>query len=46
MCKVTYQVHGAIDVRSKVFGNQMLAEMWCESHNDMFSFFVIEELAW
>ena len=44
MWKVTFQVHGAVDVRGKVFDTYAAARMWSDSHQDVFSFSLIREV--
>jgi|PlaIllAssembly_1097288.scaffolds.fasta_scaffold00001_181 hypothetical protein len=43
MFKVTYQIHGAVDVRGKVFNTYHAARMWSDAHSDIFSFSFIQE---
>lgn len=43
MFKVTYQVHGAIDIRGKVFNTYHAAREWCDANSDVFSFSFIQE---
>lgn len=44
MFKVTFQMHGAADVRGKVFETYQKARMWCDAHDEDLSFSFIQEV--
>ena len=43
MFKVSFQVHGAVDIREKMFNTYSGARMWCDAHNEVFSFSFIQK---